>query len=47
MEKGPKATILPQKVTNTETTLINQLRDKINTKVGTHHDSFEVVAVSS
>ena len=37
---------MPQQVTNLEIALVTQMKDKINTKLGTHNDSFEIISAS-
>lgn len=49
MEKkntGYKGAVIQQQVTNLEIALVSQLRDKINNKLGSHHDSFDIISVS-
>jgi len=46
MEKGQKGTILPQKVTNLELALISQMKDRINSKLGSNNESFDIISVS-
>ena len=50
MEKqvgSKKGVISPQQVTNDDKTLINQMKDKLNSKFGVNHESYEIIALSS
>jgi hypothetical protein len=43
---GHKGAIITQQVTNLELALISQMKDQINAKLGSHHDSFDIISVS-
>jgi len=43
---GYKGAVITQQVTNLELALISQMKDKINSKLGSHHDSFDIISAS-
>jgi U3 small nucleolar ribonucleoprotein component len=50
MEKqvgSKKGTISPQQISNDDKTLINQMKDKLNSKFSVNHESYEIIALSS
>lgn len=46
-KEGQQGVISPQQVTNDDKNLINQMREKINSKLGVNHESYEIIALSS